>query len=287
MSESLKNYEGKRIEHEKSSSRYDLIADFVRHGKPKYTEAEEVSGQLEGVLTEEGVEQANRIGHELADKIDVDNERVVIWASGKNRAKQTSKIIYDVLKDSGVALLTSSSGGDRGVRTRESLRDIKTEATDPSDYTKGSPFWDAIYYANKAGEKLSSGEDVGFDRWLEFWVEKDSEGELPQKTESPEELKWRSVRVLTYLERIARKIKPEDGKRLRFIVVGHEEGVRDLLEESFGVGTKKGTGPAYAEVVEVGVSTENSGSRFDVTFRDEKKELAFDPKSRKIERIEE
>jgi hypothetical protein len=92
------------------------------------------------------------------------------------------------------------------------------------------------------------------------------------------------MRVLTYLERIARKIRPEDGKSLRFIVVGHEEGVRDLLEESFGVGTEKGTGPGYAGVVEVGISTGDVDSKFDVTFNGQKQSLVFNRENRSVER---
>jgi broad specificity phosphatase PhoE len=171
----------KGVEHEKSPSHYDLTVDFVRHGKPKYTQDEEVSGQLEGVLTEEGIVQAREIGSELAGKIVAEKEFVVLWSSGKNRAIQTAKIIHDVFSERGIPLLTNSRGEDRGIRTRDSLRDIKTGATDPANPKEGSPFWDAIYFANKAGEKLSSGEDVGFDRWLEFWVEKTRRVNYPKR----------------------------------------------------------------------------------------------------------
>ncbi len=260
----------------------DIIVDFFRHGKPEYTEEEKLSGNFEGHLTEEGSSQVKQRAEELAKQIDPNAEIIVIWSSPKNRALETSEIIKQVFTESEIPMLHEQSLPSK----HSSLRDIKTEANDLEDSKNGNPFWDAIYFANETQKKLDSGKPIGFDRWLEFWIESFEKGGLPEKTETPIEFKKRSVRVLTYLERIARKVHSKEGKHLRFVVVGHEEGVRDLLEESFGFGTEKGTGPTYAEIVKVGIHVGEKESKFDISFREQNTRLSFNRENRTFIKVE-
>ena len=241
-----------------------LVVDFVRHEKPEYKGEEFASGNLEGELSPASLVAARAHAEGLAATIDKDNELVVFWVSPKRRARQTYSVYQNVFREQGVHMY--ESGFDR--MFNESLRDVKTSGGDIAALSEGMK---------------AAGVDWG--AWMEYWSETAA---LPPTTETPEELARRSARVITYLERIARTIAPNTTKRLHFICIGHEEGVRDLLEAALGQGTKKGTGPAYGERIHAEivpsvreqVSDEYALAKINVSFRETKGTVAFDPRSR-------
>ncbi|MBI3631957.1 MAG: histidine phosphatase family protein [Candidatus Vogelbacteria bacterium] len=249
--ESLKTFELK----EKEPFRSDLTADFVRHGQPKYTEEELKSAKLEGQLTEEGIKQTERRAIELVGKIDKEKELIVFWVSPRQRAQQTAGIISDIFQRQGIQVL-------KNLHTSPSLSDIKTSPQ----------FWDDVIKNSEV------------KKWMEYW----SESDLPGDTEKPEEVKRRVQRVVTYLERIARTIKPPEGKKLRFICVGHEEIFRDLLEEGYGFGTKGSSGPSYAEVLSMDInkSEEKKAASLRLKFHGQEARLKFDKDNRNFSREE-
>lgn len=243
---------GRQLESkEKKLTGPDLIVDFVRHGKPEYTNEEIRSAIIEGNLTEEGVNQVKERAVELASKIDKEKEFVVFWVSPKQRAQQTAKIIFDVFRNQNIPVI-------KDLRTIKSLSDVKMSPAFIKDLLKN----DAI------------------GKWMEYWTESD----LPEDTEKPEEVRKRVERIITYLERIARNIAPAENKKLHFICVGHEEIFRDLLEEGYGLGTKDNTGPNYGEIMSVGINKSVSGkkAKLKLDYHGQLTELDFDNKSRRF-----
>ena len=228
----------------------DLRVDFIRHGKPIYTKEERLSGQYEGQLTPESVEKFKQEIEKLADSIGAE-ELVVIWASPRDRAQQSSKIIEEVLGGKGINVVK--------IGTKDSLCDVKTTP----DFVK------------EISEKDSMQD------WMKYWT---TTGELPGGVETPEDVKKRTERLITYLERISRTIILPKNKKLHFICVGHEETVRDLLEEGFGQGTNKGTGPDYGEALRIDVikSTPEQDAELDLKYRDSESELRFKKDTRKF-----
>lgn len=235
----------------------DLRVDFIRHGKPSYTKEEFEAGKFEGELTVKGRRQIENQGLELTKNIDKDKELVAIWASPKKRADQTAVIIKDVFEKEGISVWES--------KTKESLRDLK--------WTSGS-----IEFFEKFVK-----EEGAADAWMKYWSEAEK---LPDGVEKPEEVKQRIARVITYLERIARTVQPS-GKKLHFICIGHEEIFRDLLEEGFGMGTKKGTGQIYGEVLRIDInkSEDNKDAILNLKYRGMESQLGFNKNSREFHRF--
>ncbi len=236
---------------EKETTQPDLRVDFIRHGRPEYTDEEIQSAAIEGSLTEEGIEQTKESAIELASKIDKEKELVVFWVSPKQRAQQTAKILFDILQKQNIPIIED-------LRTVKSLSDVKM-----------SPDFIADLYKNDA---------IG--KWMEYWTESD----LPKDTEKPEEVKKRVERVIAYLERIARNITPERDKKLHFICVGHEEIFRDLLEEGYGLGTKDDTMPSYGEIMSMDIKKSEHGkdAMLKLEYRGQKTELGFNKENRKF-----
>ncbi len=245
------NFSGQFEVKEKEPTQPDLRVDFVRHGKPEYTDEEIKSATIEGNLTEEGINQAKERALELASKIDKEKELVVFWVSPKQRAQQAAKIIFDTFQEQLIPVI-------KDLRTVKSLSDVKMSPVFIADLLKN----DAI------------------GKWMEYWTESD----LPKDTEKPEEVKKRVERIITYLERIARNITPAEGRKLHFICVGHEEIFRDLLEEGYGLGTKNNTGPSYGEVMSVDINKSEHGknARLKVEYHGQGVELEFDKENRKF-----
>lgn len=229
----------------------DLKVDFIRHGKPQYTDKERETAKFEGNLTEEGIEQIKNKALELARRIDKEKELVVFWISPRTRAQQTVGIIYNIFQEQGIPVI-------RDLKTVGSLSDVRMSPNFLKDLLKS--------------------EAIG--RWMEYWAESD----LPEGTEKPDEVKKRVERIITYLERIARKIIPAENKKLHFICVGHEEIFRDLLEEGYGFGTKDSTGPSYGEVMSVGVrkSKQRQDAVLRLRYKDQETELKFNKESRRF-----
>lgn len=228
----------------------DLVVNFIRHGKPEYTSEEKVAGEYEGNLTAEGIAQIEKSALDLVADIDKGKEIVLIWKSPKRRAQQSAEIIKNVLINNGVQVLEKKASANK-----ISLKDTKLG---PSFST---PDW---------------------SNWMEEWVKQETE--LPGDTEKPEEVKSRVGRVLTYLEKISKKVKPDAGKRLRIVCVTHEEMFRDLLEEGFETGTQKGTGPTYGETLKINISSapDKGDASFDMKYRGRDSRVKFDNKTRQF-----
>jgi broad specificity phosphatase PhoE len=233
----------------------DLIVDFIRHGQAEYSEKERETAEYEGNLTNAGKEQIQRSAQELATKFDKENEIAVLWVSPRNRARQAGKIIGQKFTEKGIQIL-------KDIKTVRSLSDVRMTPE----------------FMNEINKKNV------FGNWMEFW----SKADLPEGTETPEQVKKRVQRVLVYLERIARQIKPEGNKKLHFICVGHEELFRDLLEEGFGVGTKSKTGPMYGEImrIELKKSTKEKGAKLKLNFDNKSADLKLDKETRKFYKTE-
>lgn len=238
----------------------DLIVDLIRHGKAVYSAEENETFEFEGKLNEEGKEQAERVAEELVGKIDKENDLVVIWSSPKNRARETATILGRVFQERKINVIK----GLEGASAKEALRDVKISK-------------DLMVEA--IADKIS------FSDWMSYWSEKE---DLPAGTESPAEVKKRVERIVTYLERIARTIKPATGKKLRFVCVGHEEIFRDLLEEGYGIGTKKGESPANGEVMSLDIqkSTSDAPAVIGLRYRGNESRLDFDPRQRKFRKAD-
>ncbi|OGG17980.1 hypothetical protein A3D78_05865 [Candidatus Gottesmanbacteria bacterium RIFCSPHIGHO2_02_FULL_39_14] len=232
----------------------DLIVDFVRHGEPEYTQQEIDDASIEGHLTQEGRRQVHETGLKLSEQIDKEKECVVFWVSPKQRAQQTAAVLQKVFEQQQIPV--------ERFRTHHDLSDIRL----------GHEFIRKLY-----------AEDA-VDELIEYWTKAD----LPEDAEKPEEVKKRVERVVTYLVRIAEKIRPQDNKKLRFICVGHEEIFRDLLEAGYGFGTKKHTGPEFAEVMEMKIfkSELQNDAVLKLMFRGKEAELRFNPQSRNFYKIQ-
>ena len=216
----MEKFNERRAEKQEGPFEADLRVDFLRHGQPSYTEEELKTAEFEGKLTKDGAEQVRKTVEKLADGIDHNRELVIIWESTKNRARQTAKIVEEVFKQKEIPVLRSSAW--------KSLRDIKAT---PEFFSQ----------VKEAGAS---------NKWMEYWTETE---DLSVGTETPADVKRRTSRVIANLERAARTVHPEEGRKLHFIIPSHEETARDLLEEAYGTGTKAGTGPIYGETMRVDI----------------------------------
>ncbi len=236
------------IEQEPSKEKFpfnaDLRVDFIRHGKAEYSEEELVSARFEGELSKEGKEQIIKTANELIEKIDKEKELIVIWHSPRKRAKQSAKILEEILEEQKISVLHLT-----GV---DSLKDIKMAPEFFQEFLQNPEIKD----------------------WINYWKEKE---ELPIGTEKPREAKIRVARVLTCLERIARKVRPKEEKKLHLILVGHEDIF--LLKEIFG---KDIENLPYAGHFRVDLfkSSPEKEAILEVTYGDKKGKLYFDPKTR-------
>lgn len=246
-----KFFDGQFESRERESTLPDLRVDFVRHGKPEYTDEEIQSATAEGNLTEEGANQIKERAVELASRIDKEKEFVVFWVSPKRRAQQTAKIIFDIFKEKNIPII-------KDLRTVRSLSDVKASPAFIEDLLKN----DAI------------------EKWMEYWTKSD----LPEDTEKPEEVRKRVERIITYLERIARNIVPAENRKLHFICIGHEEIFRDLLEEGYGLGTKDNTSPNYGEIMNVDIKKSEPGkdAKLILNYHNQSAGLEFDKGIRKF-----
>lgn len=245
----MEKFEQKIERKESEVFKSDLRVDFIRHGEPFYTEEELEKGEMEGSLSDRGIKEIENLSEELGKTINKDKELVVMWVSPKRRAIQSSIIIAEKLKEREINVYS--------MKTRDSLRDVKL----------GNDFVDEI---------IENGE---LDNWMKYWSQRDK---LPIGTENSMDVKKRVNRILTYLERIARKVKPINNRKIHFLCIGHEEIARDLLEEGFSMGTEKGTGPEYAEFVRIDIakSENDKDAELNLNFRGKNATLGFNKESR-------
>lgn len=178
---------------------------------------------------------------------------MVIWSTPKKRGKDTANIVRRVLKEAGVSVIENENKLEK-----KSLKDVRFSAD------LEIPDW---------------------GNWMSYWA--NNEGKIPENMEKPTDIKRRIQRVLTYLERIARQVNPKENKKLHFVCVTHEELFRDLLEEGFGYGTEKGTGPINGETltIDINKSVNDGEAVFNMKFGDDESSLSFNSKSREFKKI--
>lgn len=192
----------------------DATITFLRHGKPEYTAEEIKKYDFEGKLTDEGKEQVKESAKELAREIKNNNEVVVVWSSGRNRADETSKILVDALEKEGIIVLDRKKESDNKHRNFTSLSapDITSE------------FW-----------KQKPKDEFFVKIWKELY-EKDK---LPQGVETPDESEKKFKRVLALNRRAInifndKRRKDRHFSKLRIINVGHFETATPIIYEAYG-----------------------------------------------------
>ena len=227
-----------------------FTADYVRHGKPEYTKEDIASGHIEGTLTPEGRIQVEETINGIADGFSPE-EVAIILTSPKQRAKESAELAAEILIKRGINVVLP-------VKMKDSLKDVQM-----------SPEY--------VGKIVDGG---GAADWMEAWA---AEKHVPEGTEDAAHVKKRAQRVINYLRRYAEKISGA-GERPHFILFGHEEGVRDILEAAFGTGTKKGEGPIYGESVSIDFLDDQNGKlKMHVKYGDITGRLEFDPASRSFD----
>jgi len=172
----------------------------------------------------------------------------VIWESPKRRAARTAEIIREVFEGKEIPIFKTG--------IKDSLRDVKAVPE----------FFDQM--------KRSGASD-----WMKEWAESD---DLPEGMEGPGDVKKRTERIITYLERIARAVHPEGNKKFHFIIPSHEETVKSLLDEALGEGAENQKGPRYGETVRVDIKRSEPGkdAGLEVTYGDRTDKLGFNTERR-------
>ncbi len=165
----MREFKESKIENkEEEPFKADLRVDFIRHGKPKYTQEEIGSGKFEGELMPEGIEQVRSSALELARGIDKDKELVVIWTSPRKRAQQSSEIIRDIFNKEKIPIIEKGwkrkekeeRTDEEQPRTEETLRDVKL-----------------------TGEFVDELKKIAVADWMEYWAKAE---ELPKGIEKPD-----------------------------------------------------------------------------------------------------
>lgn len=228
----------------------NLRVDFIRHG--------ERTEPLKDELSDKGRKTIEQTAKELSQEVNKEKELLVFWVSPKRRCQQTAEIIKEHFKKEDISFIEP--------RTKNSLTSIK--------YTEEG----AKKFIQQMGEVSK-----WIDEWMEHWAIK----ELPEGLEKPEEMEERVKRILTYLERTARDVHPAEGRKLHFLCILHEELFRDLLEEGYNLGTKKGTRPTFGEKLRIDIHKSEPGKNaiFDLTYRNSKANLEFNKETREFRRI--
>ena len=261
MSESMFSPEN-RVEREPKTR--TVITDFLRHGESAYQEvlmSDEERQQLGDTrpidLTEKGIEQVRKTAEELAQRIDKENEIVVLWSSPAWRARGSEEIIREVFEREGIEVLRED--------IVSSMRPMKQH---DAEHMLG--VW------AKAKQEGRSGDAV---------VARDPEFQQPSdKFESYPEIKRRAERVYNWIRYIAEKIDTK-GKKLHIIGTSHFEFMNPVMEELFGFDVEKEEGVAKGEPMRVvfDYEPETGEMKISADFRGQHKEgLTFDKKERRF-----
>ncbi|MBI3633915.1 MAG: histidine phosphatase family protein [Candidatus Vogelbacteria bacterium] len=231
-----------------------MRCDFVRHGKPTYTDEDLFSEAVEGDLTPEGVSQVEVLAASILAGFEKDGEIMIIWSSPKRRALQTADVIWSAFDKAGIRI--------RKPKVVWSLRDVIL-----------------------TGEAYAEIPEEGKSKsWMEYWA---SVVGLPIGMELPRSLRRRVMRVVANLERLARKANSDSKKRVRVLCITHEEMMRDILEEAYGTGTELGTGPTYGELLKVEIEPDEKGAAatLSLVFRHQNARLLLNLETREIRRL--
>ena len=241
----------------------DSRVDFIRHGKPEYAEEEIKTGKYEGELRDESKENVRKNAESFAGEINKEKEIIVFLTSPKNRAKETAEIYKDVFEKEKISIYEG----------------IVTKATLLRDAGLNVDFLD-----NQ--EKAVNNGEISWDDWMEFWVDESEKEKLSEGVEKPEEIRKRVGKFIGLLKDSDILIRPPKGKKVHYICIGHEEVVRDLLEEGFDTGTAKGTGLDYGEKLRMDIykSQSDKNVSLNLEYRGNESNLDFDATEKRFEK---
>jgi broad specificity phosphatase PhoE len=240
---------------EKEKFEPQIIFDFIRHGQAEYGELlkqkvqelgyewknilptsrttnEEIESpaDLEGRVTAEGKKQLEEAVKILVEKIDKDQENIMVLFGPRFRTVDSSKTVLEELEQGGVDV--------RKAREHKDLIDMKKH-------------WLAILEFVKT--KAPEAEKV-FHYWLNMSEQEIHEADL----ESLEDIGRRMDHFVQLIKRYARMYKNQLGlenKKLRVIAVTHDTNIMSALK-------KEGVPPGEmgiiknAQIVELGVNKE-------------------------------
>lgn len=231
----------------------DIVVDFVRHGKAEYSEEPWESTTFEGALTSEGRDQAENAAQTLVSRMNKDKELLVLWTSPKKRALETVAIMLPVFYQNGIL--------PHELSVRTLLQDVQLDISQLREYLE------------------SDFGKTAIEQWL---VSKN----LPKGNETPEQLTHRTNSVLFYLDKAARVVQPSGGKRLRFVLIGHEETAINILQFAFREEPTSKLSPKNGEILELGIYQsvpKELNTRVVVNYRDYLDGVIyFDPVSREL-----
>jgi len=231
----------------------DSRVDFVRHGKPEYTEEEIETGKYEGELSDESKENVRKNAENLVRDIDKEKEIIVFLTSPKNRAKETAEIYKDVFEKEKIFIY------EEMITKAVLLRDAELNAD----------------FLDNQEEAVNRGE-INWDDWMEFWVDEFKKEKLPEEVEKPEEVRERVGKFIGLLKNLDILIRPPKNKKVHYICIGHEEIVRDLLEEGYNTGTVKGTNLDYGEKLRMDIYKSQSDENASLKLEYKGNESIFD-----------
>lgn len=237
----------------------DIRVDFKRHRKPVYTEEENKTGNFEGELDLMEQKKAEEDALELVREIDKEKELVIILSSTKRRAFQTAEAYKDVFEKRGIEIYAGI------VIMTNLLKDVSIT----SDFLK------------EFKEEIKEGK-ASYREWMDWWVRKGEN--LPENVDKPKDVRSRVEKLIGYFEKIEKEIYLPQNHRLHFICFGHEETMRDILEEGYGIGTKVGESPDYGEGLRVDMrkSTSEKDAILNLSYKGKSSNISFDRKEGKI-----
>ncbi len=237
---------------EKEKFEPQIIFDFIRHGQAEYgeslkqkvqelgykwedilptsrttEEAIESPADLEGRLTTEGKKQLEDATKALVEKIDKDNENVMVLFGPRFRTVDSSKIVLEELKREGVDISKA--------RQHRDLVDMKKH-------------WLAILEFVKA--KAPNADKI-FPYWLNMSEQEIHEADL----ESIEDIGRRMDHFVQLIKHYARMYSNQLGlenKKLRVIAITHDTNIMSALKKE-GIPPEEAGIIKNAQIVELGV----------------------------------
>jgi len=240
---------------EKEKFEPQIIFDFIRHGQIEYGEelkekvqrlgykwedvlptsqtTEEKIGSpadLEGRVTPKGKEQLKEAARVLTEKIDKDNENIMVLFGPRFRTIDSSNAILEELEQQGVDVYKA--------RQHKDLIDMKKH-------------WIAIleFVKTKAPDA-----DKVFPYWANMSEQEIHEADL----ESLEDIGKRMDHFIQLIKRYARMYKDQLGlenKKLRVVVITHDTNILSTLKKE-GVAPEEAGLIKNAQIVELGVNKE-------------------------------
>jgi len=242
---------------EKESFEPNIIFDFIRHGEAEYSDeqkqqvedlgysydellpSEKITTELrgtragkEGRLTQEGKAQLIVSMEHLVEKIDPDNEVVMVLSSPRLRAEESAGVIVNALAHHGIDV--------QGARECLDLVDMKKPWIGILEFLKQS----------------SSGEQSPFQYWLKM-----SEEELQKAdVEGMENIEDRTDHFMRLIQRFAKTKQQEwglDKKILRVIAVTHDINLIAAANREH-LSPKEINDIKNAEILELGVDNQGN-----------------------------